>query len=59
LFEVIQLHSGQVQKIIKEEELEAAVFFDGELIIDSTGGITATGIIASGKLAEEHRHVRP
>ncbi|MDR2922992.1 MAG: hypothetical protein LBU85_06600 [Treponema sp.] len=53
------MHSGQVQKIIKEEELEAAVFFDGELIIDSTGGITATGIIASGKLAEEHRHVRP
>ncbi|MDR2921898.1 MAG: radical SAM protein [Treponema sp.] len=51
---VIELRNGQVQNILEEGELEASGIFDGELIIDSAGGITATGIMDSGKLAEEH-----
>jgi anaerobic ribonucleoside-triphosphate reductase activating protein len=54
---VMQLHSGQIQRLFGEGELEASGVFDGELIIDSAGGVTATGIIDSSKLAEEYGYV--
>ncbi|MDR0312017.1 MAG: radical SAM protein [Treponema sp.] len=44
---VLQLCHGTIAKIYTKNDLETDGFFDGELIIDQTGAVTATGTINS------------
>jgi len=42
---LIQLHNGKIKKIYKKSDLKMTEIPDGEILIDTAGGILTTGII--------------